>query len=240
MIDLYGMSSPNVLKVVLMLEEIELPYTVKHINMAAGDQRTPEFLKVNPNGRVPAIVDQDGPDGKPFAVFESGAILMYLAEKTGKFWPSDMRQRHTVFQWLMFQMGGIGPMSGQFVHFTRAAPQEGQDYARNRYYTEIHRLYGVLDKRLGEAAYMAGDDYSIADMATWPWARNHEMLRLDNYAEYPNLGRWVAAIGERPAAQRMIQKQNEIQMDDGKAFQAASPDDLDRFFARGKYAKVLA
>ncbi len=115
---------------------------------------------------------------------------MYLAEKSGKFWPADMRERHTVIQWLMFQMGGVGPMSGQFVHFSRAAPQEGNDYARNRYFTEIHRLYGVLDKRLGEAAYMAGDTYSIADMATWPWARKHELLKLDNYAEYPNLARW--------------------------------------------------
>jgi GST-like protein len=240
MIDLYGMSSPNVLKVVLMLEEVELPYHIRHMNMIAGDQYKAEFRAVNPNGRVPAIVDQDGPGGEPFAVFESGAILMYLAEKTGRFWPADMRQRHTMIQWLMFQMGGIGPMSGQFVHFTRAAPQEGNEYARNRYYTEIHRLYGVLDKRLGEAAYMAGDDYGIADMATWPWARNHEMLKLDNYAEYPNLARWVAAIDARPAAQRMIQKQSEIQVDDGKAFQNATADDMDRFFARGKYARVLA
>jgi GST-like protein len=240
MIDLYGMSSPNVLKVVLMLEEIGLPYRVRHMNMIAGDQYSDDFRKVNPNGRVPAIVDQDGPGGEPFAVFESGAILMYLAEKTGQFWPADLRERHTVIQWLMFQMGGIGPMSGQLVHFTRAAPQEGNDYARNRYYTEVHRIYGVLDKRLREATYMAGDNYSIADIATWPWGRSHELLKLDNYAEYPNLARWVAAIGERPAAQRMIQKHAEIQIDDGKAFQTATADDMDRFFARGKYARVLA
>ena len=240
MIDLYGMSSPNVLKVVLGLEEMGLPYTVRHVNMIAGDQYKAEFRAVNPNGRVPAIVDQDGPGGEPFAVFESGAILMYLAEKTGQFWPADMRERHTVIQWLMFQMSGVGPMSGQFVHFTRAAPQDGSDYARVRYFTEIHRLYGVLDRRLGEAAYMAGDNYSIADMATWPWARNHELLKLDNYAELPNLARWVAAIAERPAAQRMIAKEGEIRVDDGKAFQGATPDDMDRFFARGKYAKAMA
>ena len=239
MIDLYGMSSPNVLKVVLGLEEMGLPYTLTHVNMIAGDQYRPEFRAVNPNGRVPAIVDQDGPGGKPFAVFESGAILMYLAEKSGKFWPADLRQRHTVIQWLMFQMGGIGPMSGQFVHFTRAAPQEGNDYARTRYFTEIHRLYGVLDQRLGEAAYMAGNEYSIADMATWPWARNHELLQLENYKDFPNLGRWVAAIAERPAAQRMIAKEAEIRAVDGKAFQAATPEAMDRFFGRGKYAKAM-
>jgi GST-like protein len=240
MIDLYGMSSPNVLKVVLALEEMALPYTVKHVNMMAGQQYTPDFRAINPNGRVPAIVDLDGPGGKPFAVFESGAIMMYLAEKSGKFWPIDMRERHTVIQWLMFQMGGVGPMSGQFVHFSRAAPQEGNEYARNRYFTEIHRLYGVLDTRLGEAAYMAGDNYSIADMATWPWARNQELLKLDNYADYPNLARWVNAIAGRPAAQRMIAKEAEIRTEDGKAFANATPDAMDRFFGRGKYARVLA
>jgi GST-like protein len=208
--------------------------------MIAGQQYTPDFRAINPNGRVPAIVDQEGPGGKPFAIFESGAIMMYLAEKSGKFWPADMRERHTVIQWLMFQMGGIGPMSGQFVHFTRAAPQEGNEYARNRYYTEIHRLYGVLDQRLGEATYMAGDNYSIADMATWPWARNHELLKLDNYADYPNLARWVSTIAERPAAQRMIAKEGEIRVDDGKAFASATPEAMDRFFGRGKYAKALA
>lgn len=240
MIDLYGMASPNVLKVVLMLDEVDLPYHFRHVNMIAGDQYKAEFKALNPNGRVPVIVDQDGPGGQPFTVFESGAILIYLAEKTGKLWPTDLRQRHTVFQWLMFQMGGIGPMSGQLVHFTRAAPQEGQDYARNRYYTEIHRLIGVLDRRLGEAAYMAGNEYSIADVATWPWVRNHELLKLDNYAEYPNVARWVGAIGERPAAKKMIQTEQEIRNHDGKAFQGATPDDMDRFFARGKYARVLA
>ncbi len=240
MIDLYGMASPNVLKVVLMLEEIGLPYEFRHVNMIAGDQYKAEFKAVNPNGRVPAIVDKDGPGGKPFTVFESGAILMYLAEKTGKFWPADMRERYTVIEWLMFQMGGVGPMSGQLVHFTRAAPQEGLEYARNRYYTEIHRLFGVLDKRLSETAYMAGDEYSIADMATWPWGRNHELLKLDNYAEYPHVARWVAAIGERPAAQRMIKIEGDIRTHDGKAFQGATADDMDRFFARGKYARVLA
>lgn len=236
MIDLYGMASPNVLKVVLALHELELPFEFHHVNMIAGDQYTPDFQALNPNGRVPVIVDRDGPGGAPFTVFESGAILLYLAEKTGRFWPADMRARHTVFQWLMFQMGGIGPMSGQFVHFFRAAPPEGNDYARTRYFTETRRLYGVLNQRLGEARYMAGDEYSIADMATWPWARHHELLRLD-YAALPHLGRWVAEINERPAAQKMIQSEADIRVLDGKAFQAATPDQMDRFFARGKYAQ---
>ena len=239
MIDLYGMSSPNVLKVVLGLEEMGLPYEFRHVNMIAGDQYKPDFRAINPNGRVPAIVDRDGPGGQPFAVFESGAILMYLAEKSGKFWPADLRKRHTVIQWLMFQMGGLGPMSGQLVHFTRAAPTEGLDYARDRYHTEVHRLVGVLEKRLAQTAYMAGDDYSIADMATWPWVRSHELLKLDNYAEYPNTARWVAAIAERPAAKAMVRTEGEIRVQDGQAFQGATPDDMDRFFARGKYARVL-
>ena len=201
MIDLYGMSSPNVLKVVLMLEETGLPYHIHHMNMITGDQYKTEFRAVNPNGRVPAIIDQDGPGGEPFAVFESGAILMYLAEKTGRFWPADMRQRHTMIQWLMFQMGGIGPMSGQFVHFTRAAPQEGNDYARNRYYTEVHRLYGVLDRRLAGGSFVAGSEYSIADMAIYPWIAQWEMQR-QNLEDFPELQRWFKAIAERPATIR--------------------------------------
>ena len=235
MIDLYGMASPNVLKVVLMLEETGLPYNFHHVNMIQGDQYSDWFRAINPNGRVPAIVDQDGPGG-PFPVFESGAIMLYLAEKSGQFWPADMRRRHLVIQWLMFQMGGIGPMSGQWVHFSRAAPAEGNEYGRTRYYTEVQRLYGVLDKRLSETAYMAGDEYSLADMATWPWARNHELLKL-SYEEMPHLGRWVEAINARPAAQRMIAKEAEIRQLDGKAFQGATADQMDRFFARGKYAK---
>ena len=234
MIDLYGMASPNVLKVILMLAEVDLPYQFHHVNMIAGDQYAGPFKAINPNGRVPAIVDRDGPGG-PFAVFESGAILMYLAEKTGRLWPADFRQRQTVFQWLMFQMGGTGPMSGQYVHFTRAAPAEGNDYARSRYFTETRRLYGVLDRRLATVAYMAGDEYSIADVATWPWARNAELLKL-SFEDMPHLGRWVEEIAKRPAAQKMIQAETEIRHHDGKAFQSATADQLDRFFARGKYA----
>jgi GST-like protein len=217
-----------------MLEEAGLPWRFRHVNMMAGDQYAPEFRALNPNGRVPVIVDPEGPGGEPFAVFESGAILLYLAEKTGVLWPADFRQRHVVFQWLMFQMGGVGPMSGQFVHFTRAAGP-GNDYALARYTTETRRLYGVLDERLAEVPYMAGPDYSIADVATWPWARLHEMMRLDP-ERFPNVARWAAAIALRPAAQRMVAKQAEMQPLDGQAFQGATADQQDRFFARGKYA----
>jgi len=236
MIELYGMASPNVLKVFLMLEEVGLPYNFRHVNMIAGEQYSPEFLALNPNGRVPVITDSDGPDGKPITVFESGAILMYLADKTGKLWPKTPRERHSVGQWLMFQMGNIGPMSGQFVHFTRAAGP-GNDYALARYTTETRRLYGVLDRRLGETEYMAGDEYSIADVATWPWAQRAELLKL-KMEELPNLGRWVDAIAARPAAKAMIAKEEEIRPLDGAAFQNATPDQMDRFFARGAYARM--
>lgn len=234
MIELYGMASPNVLKVVLMLEEVGLPYRFRHVNMMAGDQYGAEFQGLNPNGKVPVVTDAEGPGGKPLTLFESGAILQYLADKTGKLWSTDPRQRHIEAQWLMFQMGNIGPMSGQFVHFTRAAGA-GNDYALARYTSETRRLYSVLDRRLGEARYLGGDAYSIADVATWPWGRNHEMLKL-RMAELPNLTRWVEEIAARPAAQAMIAKEEAIRSLDGAAFQSATPDQLDRFFIRGKYA----
>ncbi len=234
MIELYGMASPNVLKVVLMLEEVGLPWKFHHVNMIAGDQYAAEFLALNPNGKVPVIVDEEGPGGKPFPVFESGAILIYLAEKTGILWPQDFAERQLVLQWLMFQMGNIGPMSGQFVHFTRAAPA-GNDYALTRYTTETRRLYRVLETRLGKVPYLAGEAYSIADVATWPWARNAELLKLPAET-YPNIARWVASIAARPAGKRMIAVEEEIRPLDGAAFQSATPDQLDRFFARGKYA----
>jgi GST-like protein len=234
-IELYAFDTPNGRKISGALEEMALPYSVRIVDIGKGQQFEPGFLAISPNNKIPAIVDPEGPEGRPVSVFESGAILLYLAEKTGLFWPADMRQRSVVFQWLMFQMGGIGPMSGQFVHFTRAAPAEGNDYARARYATEVRRLYGVLDRRLAGAPYLAGDDYSLADIATWPWARLHEMLRLD-FADFPNLARWVDDIAARPAAHRAVLKEAEIRPLDGAAFQDATPDQLDRFFARGKYA----
>jgi GST-like protein len=195
-IDLYTWSTPNGRKVSILLEECALPYKLYAINIGKGEQHTPEFLAINPNNRIPAIVDAEGPGGKPLPLFESGAILIYLAEKTGKFMPRDARTRLICLQWLMFQMGGVGPMFGQAHHFLRAAP-EPVPYGIKRYTDEARRLYGVLNKRLGESAYLA-DEYSIADIATYPWIARHEWHKVD-LAEFPAVKRWYDTIGARPA-----------------------------------------
>jgi len=196
MIDLYTWTTPNGRKASVMLEECGLPYTVHKIDIGKGDQFKPEFLAVNPNGKIPAIVDKDGPGGKPISVFESGAILIYLAEKTGKFMPADPRGRYAVLQWLMFQMGGVGPMFGQAHHFIRFAPEK-VPYGIERYSKETRRLYGVLDKRLGEASFLAGD-YSIADIATLPWVNRHEYHEV-KLEDFPNVKRWHDGLMARPA-----------------------------------------
>jgi GST-like protein len=195
MIDLYTWGTPNGRKVSILLEELGLPYAVHAVDISKRQQFEPAFLAVNPNGKIPAIVDQDA-DGGPFAVFESGAILMYLAEKTGRFWPKSLRERYAVTQWLMFQMGGLGPMAGQGHHFRRAAP-EPIPYAIERYGNETRRIYGVMDRRLAEGRYLAGD-YSIADMACYPWIARHEWQQID-LAEFPNLKRWFDELTARPA-----------------------------------------
>ena len=201
MIELYTWPTPNGHKVHIMLEETGLPYTVNAININKGDQFDPEFPKISPNNKMPAIVDPDGPDGKPYSLFESGAILMYLAEKTGKFMPSEMAARYQVIQWLMFQMGGIGPLLGQAHHFRQYAPEK-IPYAIDRYTNEAGRLYGVLERRLAEVEYLAGD-YSIADMAAFPWTRSHER-QGQNLDDFPNVKRWFAAINARPAVERAL------------------------------------
>jgi len=198
-IDLYYWPTPNGWKVSIMLEETEIPYNVIPVNISAGDQFKREFLEISPNNKMPAIVDPDGPDGQPIALFESGAILLYLADKTGRFIPSDPHDRYTVVQWLMFQMGGVGPMLGQAHHFRQYAPEQ-IPYAINRYTNEASRLYRVLDKRLTQVEYVAGD-YSIADMAIFPWILPYER-QGQNLVDYPNLKRWFDAINERPAVQR--------------------------------------
>ena len=198
-IDLYYWPTPNGWKVSIMLEEAEIPYNVIPVNISAGDQFKPEFLEISPNNKMPAIVDPDGPDGQALALFESGAILLYLADKTGRFIPSNPRDRYTVVQWLMFQMGGVGPMLGQAHHFRQYAPEQ-IPYAIDRYTNEATRLYRVLDKRLTQVEYVAGD-YSIADMAIFPWILPYER-QGQNLADYPNLKRWFDAINERPAVQR--------------------------------------
>jgi GST-like protein len=199
MITLYTWGTPNGRKVSIMLEECALRYRVKTIDITQGEQLGPEFVAINPNSKIPAIVDPDGPDGKPITLFESGAILLYLAGKTGRFLPTSDRGKYEALQWLMFQMGGVGPMFGQTHHFLRFAPAP-LPYAIKRYSTETARLYGVLDQRLGEAAYLAAE-YSIADMATYPWVARHEWQKID-LADYPNVRRWHEAIGARPAVQR--------------------------------------
>ena len=198
MIQLYTWGTPNGKKVSIMLEEIELPYEVHPINIGQGDQFKPEYLAINPNNKIPSIIDTDGPGGKPLTLFESGAILMYLAEKTGKLWPADLRQRYLVIQWLMFQMGGVGPMFGQANYFFRL--EEKVPYAIERYHKEALRLYGVLEKALGQNEYLAGK-YSIADVATYPWVWRHEMHHV-KLEEFPHVKAWYDKISERPAVKR--------------------------------------
>ena len=199
-IDLYTWTTPNGRKASIMLEELGLPYEAHPINIGKGEQFEPEFLKISPNNRIPAIVDPEGPDGAPISLFESGAILIYLAEKTGKLMPEEPRTRYLALQWLMWQMGGFGPMLGQAHHFRRFA-KEQVPYAIERYTNETRRLYGVLDKRLSEAAYLAGDDYGIADISTFPWAARHEWHGVD-LSDFPNVARWYDAIAARPAVAR--------------------------------------
>jgi len=201
MINVYTWPTPNGHKVHIMLEECGLPYTAHAIDIGAGDQFKPDFLKISPNNKIPAIVDSDGPDGKPMSLFESGAILVYLAGKTGRFLPADVRGRYDVLQWVMFQMGGVGPMFGQAHHFRIYAPEK-VEYAINRYTNEAKRLYGVMDRKLGQTEYIAGD-YSIADIAIFPWTRSYENQGVD-LAEFPNVKRWYEAIDARPAVQRGV------------------------------------
>ncbi len=199
MIDLYTWSTPNGRKVSIMLEELALPYRVHAINIGQNDQFKPEFIAINPNSKIPAIVDPEGPDGKPISVMESGAILIYLGEKSGRLIPKNARTRSVALQWLMFQMGGVGPMFGQVHHFLRAA-KEPVPYAIERYTKETKRLYGVLDSRLKDREFLA-DEYSIADIATYPWVARHEwhQTRLE---DFPNVKRWFDAISARPAVQK--------------------------------------
>lgn len=196
MIDVYFWTTPNGYKVTIMCEEVGLPYNVIPINIRIGEQFKPEFLKICPNNKIPAIIDHDGPGGKPITVFESGAILMYLAEKTGKLMPQEMRKRYEVIQWLMFQMASVGPMFGQNNHFSRQAPEQIK-YAIDRYSNETKRIYNVMEKRLAEAPYLAGD-YSIADVATFPWTVRYDWHGI-NLDELPNFKRWFKAVEARPA-----------------------------------------
>jgi GST-like protein len=222
-IELYYWPTPNGWKIAIALEEMGLPYRVKLVNIGAGEQYDPEFLKIAPNNRMPAIVDPEGPDGKPISVFESGAILMYLARKTGSFYGATERERVAVEEWLMWQMGGVGPMAGQAHHFVKYAPSldppQDLPYAKNRYRAEVARLYGVLNRRLEANRFVAGEFFSIADMAIWPWASLWEGQQ-QSLEDKPNMKRWLDEVSARPAVQRgralAAEKRSNLQ-DDRKA-----------------------
>ncbi len=237
MITLYGMGSPNVVKVYIALEELGLPYKVAPVDVFTGQQFGADFLKLNPNAKVPVIVDPDGPGGKPYTCFESGAILLYLAEKTGKLLPSDTAGKYDAIQWLMTQMSTVGPMFGQMVHFIRFAPA-GNDYSKSRYITQATRVTEVIDQRLAHNAFLAGSEYSVADVATHPWLRNiPALMGAEAMAKFPNVARWVAEIDARPAVQAALAKVAEVRAATTQ-FDKAAPEELDRMFGRGAHAAV--
>jgi GST-like protein len=217
-----------------MLEETKLPYKEHFVDVWKGEQYNPDFIKVSPNSKIPVIVDHDGHGGKPVTIFESGAILMYLAEKSGHFLPKDAAKKYDVLQWLFFQTSGVGPMFGQFTHFKMFAPKDANNsYSMARYQTEVKRLYEVLEQRLGQAPYLGGDDYSIADIATFPWTRNHDSQGV-KWDDHPHLARWFKAIDERPAVKAALAKVGAIKSNRD----TANDDQKDRFFNRGKYARA--
>jgi|HubBroStandDraft_6_1064221.scaffolds.fasta_scaffold27855_1 GST-like protein len=195
MIDFYMLTSPNAQKIFIMLEELELPYRAIPVDVFKGDHFKPEFVRLNPNAKIPVIVDHEGPDGRPYTVFESGAILLYLADKTGRLLPKDTIPRFDVMQWLMIQLTGVGPMFGQLTHFKRFAPA-GNDYSLSRYQTEVHRLYDVLERRLGSSPYLGGAEYTIADVATFPWTRDHDWRGV-KFDDHPHFARWFGEACDR-------------------------------------------
>lgn len=237
MIDLYASTTPNVLKITIMLEETGLAYGLKPVNVWKGEQLEDAFIRLNPNSKVPVIVDHDTPDG-PYPVFESAAILLYLAEKTGRFLAGSGRLRHDAIQWLVFQVANLGPANGQFNHFERYAGP-GHDYSLSRHTTELMRLYGVMERRLAQSPYLGGDEFSIADMATFPWVliqsnRLGETFPfLDRHSPlHPSIGAWLSRCEERPGVQRALRVHGTLTSGLGNA----SPADLDRIFGRGEYA----
>ncbi|HEU5017861.1 MAG TPA: glutathione S-transferase C-terminal domain-containing protein [Pseudolabrys sp.] len=230
MIDFYALTSPNVQKIFIMLEECELPYNTKLVDVWRGEQFTPEFTSINPLQKVPAIVDSDGPAGKPYTVIESGAILIYLAEKTGKFLPAEPLKRYDIMQWLMVQMANVGPMFGQHVHFSKFAPA-GNDYGVSRYRTVVNKLFDLYEQRLAASPYVGCDSYTIADMAAFPWLRNVDFLGV-SFAGRPHVKAWADRISERPAVKRAMAKVAAIK----STRDTASDDDKDHIFGRGNYA----
>ncbi len=235
MIDFYAMGSPNVVKIYLALEEMALPYKVIPVDVFTGGQFEASFKKLNPNAKVPVIVDHDGPAGGPYTVFESGAILLYLADKSGQFLSRTTRERYDAIQWLQVQMTQLGPMFGQFVHFMRFAPK-GNDYALSRYRTQVHRVLDVLEARLTQVPYLGGAAYSIADMATFPWARVvGTLMGQATEQKYPKLTAWVATVGQRPAVVKALAAVDAVRAETTQ-FDKATPDNLDKVFGRGAHA----
>jgi GST-like protein len=231
-IDVYSLRSPNVVKIFIALEELDIPYNIVLVDVWKGEQFSPGFTKLNPNQRIPVIVDHDGPAGKPYTVFESGAILLYLAEKSQRLMPKDRIARYDMMQWLMLQLTAVGPMLGQYMHFRNylATPIE---YAITRYRTEALRLFDVFEHRLSERPFISGDEYTIADISTFPWLRYHEALGVPMDPR-PHIARWLAELSKRPAVQRALAKLDTIKT----TMASATDDDKDRLFGRGRYARA--
>src|SRR5262245_60109463 len=232
MIDFYALTSPNVQKIFIMLEECGLPYNIKSVDVWAGEQFTPEFALINPLLKVPAIVDNDGPGGKPYTVIESGAILIYLAEKTGKFISHEPVARYETLQWVILQVANVGPMAGQHVHFSKFAGA-GNDYSAGRYRTQVLKLFDVYEQRLSARPYLAGNEYTIADIAAWPWLRNFELLAIDP-AKYPKIKSWADKIASHDAVKRALAQVGTLKSIRDKA----SDEQKERFFRRGKSARA--
>jgi GSH-dependent disulfide-bond oxidoreductase len=235
MIELYGMGSPNVVKIFIALEELGLAYNVHPVDVFNGSQFDAAFRKLNPMAKVPVITDSEGPGGKPITLFESGAILLYLAEKTGRLLPKDMAAKYEAIEWMMVQMTTIGPMFGQHVHFMRFAPA-GNEYSQSRYTTQVHRVFETIDQRLRGTPFLGGAEYGIADIATFPWARNIPVLLGAAAAEkYKNVMRWVGVIDARPAVKKALAAVDDVRAKTTQ-FDKAQPDNLDKLFQRGQYA----
>lgn len=234
MLTLYGMSTPNVQKVLIMLEETGLPYRFQRLDVWKGENYTPEFTRLNPLRKVPVLVDADGPGGEPLTVFESGAILLYLADRSGRFLGRDAA-RYAAIQWLMVQMAGVGPMFGQYTHYKYYAPA-GNEYSESRYKTQVVRLFEALDLRLGEADYLAGD-YSVADMAVFPWTRDRNAKWGGTWEQqFPNVWAWHARVKARPAVQRMVELCDRLVAEDTASINGATTEIKDRFLGRGQFA----
>ena len=234
MIDIYVLTSPNVQKVLIALEELKLPYKMHVVDVWKGDHFQPGFEKLNPNRKIPVIVDSEGPDGEPYTVFESGAILMYLADKTGKLCPAETASRSDVVQWLMFQMANVGPNFGNYTYFSEKAPA-GNDHAVDRFRTEVHRLYDVVESRLAQTPYIGGRDYSIADIALFPWIRAHPRQGVD-LKNLPHLNKWFSEISARPAVKAAIAIVEKIKT----SRPVATEKDWDRLHGRGRFTRSKA